>query len=40
MTVTKDGVLVLSERGVGVLARIDARTFKVEVVKTPRSRFR
>ena len=36
MTVTKDGVLVLSERGVGVLARIDTRTFKVEVVNDPR----
>jgi hypothetical protein len=36
MAVTKDGVLVLSERGVGVLARIDTRTFKVEVVNDPR----
>jgi hypothetical protein len=36
MTVTSDGVLVLSERGVGVLARIDTRTFKVEVVNDPR----
>lgn len=35
MTVTKAGVLVLSERGVGVLARIDTRTFKVEVVNDP-----
>ena len=35
MTVTKDGVLVLSERGVGVLARIDTRTFKVTVVNDP-----
>jgi hypothetical protein len=35
MTVTSDGVLVLSERGVGVLARIDTRTFKVEVVNDP-----
>jgi hypothetical protein len=35
MTVTKDGVLVLSERGVGVLARIDTRTFKVTVVNGP-----
>jgi hypothetical protein len=35
MAVTKDGVLVLSERGVGVLARIDTRTFKVEVVNDP-----
>ena len=36
MTVTKDGMLVLSERGVGVLARIDTRTFEVEVVNDPR----
>jgi hypothetical protein len=36
MTVTKGGVLVLSEQGVGVLARIDTRTFKVEVVNDPR----
>jgi hypothetical protein len=35
MTVTKEGVLVLSEQGVGVLARIDTRTFKVEVVNDP-----
>ena len=35
MTVTKDGELVLSERGVGVLARIDTRTFKVDVVNDP-----
>lgn len=35
MTVTKAGVLVLSERGVGVLGRIDTRTFKVEVVNDP-----
>jgi hypothetical protein len=36
MTVTKEGVLVLSEQGVGVLARIDTRTFKVDVVNDPR----
>jgi hypothetical protein len=35
MTVTKDGVLVLSQPGVGVLARIDTRTFRVEVVNDP-----
>jgi len=35
MTVTKDDVLVLSERGVGVLARIDTRTFTVSVVNDP-----
>jgi DNA-binding beta-propeller fold protein YncE len=36
MAVGKDGVLVLSLPGVGVLARIDTRTFKVEVVNDPR----
>jgi hypothetical protein len=35
MAVGKDGVLVLSLPGVGVLARIDTRTFKVEVVNDP-----
>jgi hypothetical protein len=36
MAVGKDGMLVLSEPGVGVLARIDTRTFEVEVVNDPR----
>ena len=35
MAVGKDGVLVLSQPGVGVLARIDTRTFKVQVVSDP-----
>ncbi len=35
MSVTKDGTLVLSYPGVGVLARIDTRTFEVEVVNDP-----
>jgi hypothetical protein len=36
MTVGKDGVLVLSQPGIGVLARIDTRTFEVQVVRDPR----
>lgn len=36
MIVTKDGVLALSERGVGVLARTDTRTFEIEAVDDPR----
>ena len=35
MSVTKDGTLVLSYPGVGVLARIDTHTFDVEVVNDP-----
>jgi hypothetical protein len=35
LTVGEDGVLVLSQPGIGVLARIDTRTFEVEVVRDP-----
>ena len=35
MAVDRNGVLVLSQPGVGVLARIDTRTFEVEVVRDP-----
>jgi hypothetical protein len=35
MAVDPNGVLVLSQPGVGVLARIDTRTFEVEVLRDP-----
>jgi hypothetical protein len=35
MTVGADGVLVISLPGTGVLARIDTRTFAVEIVRAP-----
>jgi hypothetical protein len=35
MAVGRDGVLVLSQPGVGILARIDTRTFDVEVLRDP-----
>jgi hypothetical protein len=35
MSVDVEGVLTLSESGIGVLARIDTRTFKVDVLRDP-----
>jgi hypothetical protein len=35
MSVDADGILTLSQPGVGVLARIDTRTFAVEVLRAP-----
>jgi hypothetical protein len=35
MSVDAAGILTLSQPGVGVLARVDTKTFAVEVVRAP-----
>jgi hypothetical protein len=35
MSIGADGMLTLTQPGTGVLARIDTRTFEVQVVRAP-----